>query len=104
MTLGGKGEGFGKFQLRPGRLVDVSKIDMSAEILGTKYDSPIMIAPTSSNRAFHPDAEIAVAKAAKAGNHLLILSTVATTSIEDAIAARGAAMVSTLHHPTPGSC
>src|SRR5205807_6491960 len=34
--------------------------------------------------------EIAVAKAAKAGNHLQILSTVATTSIEDAIAARGA--------------
>src|SRR5258708_12283363 len=33
---------------------------------------------------------MAVAKAAKAGNHLQILSTVATTSIEDAIAARGA--------------
>ena len=49
-----------------------------------------MIAPTGSNRAFHPDAEIAVAKAAKAGNHLQMLSTVATTSIEDAIAARGA--------------
>src|SRR5258708_23845729 len=33
---------------------------------------------------------MAVAKAAKAGNHLQILSTVATTSIEDATAARGA--------------
>jgi 4-hydroxymandelate oxidase len=33
---------------------------------------------------------MAVAKAAKAGNHLQMLSTVATTSIEDAIAARGA--------------
>ena len=90
VTLRANREGFRKFELRPRRLVDVSKIDMSAEILGTKYDSPIMIAPTSSNRAFHPDAEIAVAKAAKAGNHLLILSAVATTSIEDAIAARGA--------------
>jgi len=83
-------EGFRKFELRPRRLVDVSKIDMSAEILGIKYDSPIVIAPAGSNRAFHPDAEIAVARAAKAGNHLQILSTVATTSIEDAIAARGA--------------
>src|SRR6266436_2072412 len=90
MTLRANREGFRKFELRPRRLVDVSKIDMSAEILGTKYDSPIVIAPTSSNRAFHPDAEIAVAKAAKSGNHLQILSTVATTSIEDAIAARGA--------------
>ncbi|MGA2129112.1 MAG: alpha-hydroxy acid oxidase, partial [Xanthobacteraceae bacterium] len=32
----------------------------------------------------------AVARAARAGNHLQLLSTVATTSIEDAIAARGA--------------
>jgi isopentenyl diphosphate isomerase/L-lactate dehydrogenase-like FMN-dependent dehydrogenase len=63
---------------------------MSCDILGTTYDSPIVIAPTGSNRAFHPDGEAAVAKAAKAGNHLQILSTVATTSIEDAAAARGA--------------
>ncbi|TMJ49989.1 MAG: alpha-hydroxy-acid oxidizing protein [Alphaproteobacteria bacterium] len=89
-TLRANREGFRKFALRPRRLVDVSKVDMSAEILGAKYDSPIVIAPTGSNRAFHPDAEVAVAKAAKAGNHLQILSTVATTSIEDAIAARGA--------------
>jgi 4-hydroxymandelate oxidase len=90
VTLRANREGFRKLVLRPRRLVDVSKIDMSTEILGTKYDSPIVIAPTSSNRAFHADAEIAVAKAAKLGNHLQILSTVATTSIENAIAARGA--------------
>ncbi|HEV7877619.1 alpha-hydroxy acid oxidase [Bradyrhizobium sp.] len=76
--------------MRPRRLTDVSKIDTSADILGISYDSPIVIAPTGSNRAFHPDAEVAVAKAARTGNHLQILSTVATTSIEDAIAARGA--------------
>ena len=90
LTLRANREGFQKFELRPRRLVDVSKIDMSVEIFGAKFDSPIVIAPTGSNRAFHPDAEIAVAKAARAGNHLQILSTVATTSIEDAIAARGA--------------
>ena len=89
-TLRANREGFGKFRLRPRRLVDVSTIDMKADILGTTYDSPIVIAPTGSNRAFHPDGEIAVAKAAKTGNHLQILSTVASTSIEDAIAARGA--------------
>lgn len=72
MTLRANREGFRKFELRPRRLVDVSKIDMSAEILGAKYDSPIVIAPTGSNRAFHPDAEVAVAKAAKLGNHLQI--------------------------------
>jgi isopentenyl diphosphate isomerase/L-lactate dehydrogenase-like FMN-dependent dehydrogenase len=90
ITLRANREGFRKFELRPRRLTDVSKIDMSADILGVSYDSPIVIAPAGSNRAFHADAEVAVAKAAKAGNHLQILSSVANTSIEDAIAARGA--------------
>jgi 4-hydroxymandelate oxidase len=90
LTLRANREGFRKFELRPRRLVDVSKVDISTEIFGAKYDSPIVIAPAGSNRAFHPDAEIAVAKAPRLGNHLQILSTVATTSIEDAIAARGA--------------
>jgi isopentenyl diphosphate isomerase/L-lactate dehydrogenase-like FMN-dependent dehydrogenase len=87
ITLRANRAAFGKFALRPRRLVDVSKIDMNADILGTTYASPIVLAPTGSNRAFHADAEIAVAKAA---NHLQVLSTVATTSIEDAIAARDA--------------
>jgi isopentenyl diphosphate isomerase/L-lactate dehydrogenase-like FMN-dependent dehydrogenase len=90
VTLRANREGFLKFQLRPRRLVDVSKIDMRCTILGTAYDSPIFICPTASNRAFHPDGEVAVAKAARSGNHLEMLSTVATTSIEEATAARGA--------------
>lgn len=89
VTLRANREGFKKFVLRPRRLIDVSTIDMSLELFGAKYDSPVVIAPAGSNRAFHPDGEIAVAKAAKLGNHLQILSTVASTSIEDTIAARG---------------
>jgi len=90
VTLRANREGFLKFQLRPRRLVDVSVINMTTELLGAKYDNPIVIAPTGSNRTFHPDGEVAVFKAAKAGNHLQILSSGATASIEDAIAARGA--------------
>jgi isopentenyl diphosphate isomerase/L-lactate dehydrogenase-like FMN-dependent dehydrogenase len=90
VTLRANREGFRKFALRPRRLVDVTKVDMRADILGVIYDSPIVVAPTGSNRAFHPDAEIAVAKAARAGNHLQIASTVASTSVEDITAARGA--------------
>jgi 4-hydroxymandelate oxidase len=90
VTLRANREGFLKFQLRPRRLVDVSTIDMSCSILGSTYDSPIFICPTASNRAFHPDGEVAVARAARVGNHLQMLSTVATTSIEEATSARGA--------------
>jgi 4-hydroxymandelate oxidase len=89
VTLRANRAGFQEFQLLPRRLIDVSKIDMRTEILGTAFDSPIFVCPTASNKAYHPEGEIAVAKAARAGNHLEMLSTVATTSIEDAIAARG---------------
>src|ERR1700704_2779127 len=75
VTLRANREGFRKFELRPRRLVDVSKIDISAEILGTTWDSPIIIAPTGSNRAFHGEGERAVARAARTGNHLQMLST-----------------------------
>src|SRR6266704_3633983 len=83
VTLRANREGFAKFQLRPRRLVDVSKVDMSTEILGVKYDSPIVIAPVGGQQAYHADGEIGVATAAKRGDHLMILSTQASTSIED---------------------
>jgi 4-hydroxymandelate oxidase len=88
-TLRANREGFQKFVLRPRRLVDVSKVDMSLEIFGMKYNSPIFVAPTGGHKGYHADGETGVANAAKAGNHGMILSTQATTSIEDVIAARG---------------
>src|SRR6266705_3214453 len=42
VTLRANREGFLKFQLRPRRLVDVGTIDMTTEILGATYDSPIV--------------------------------------------------------------
>jgi isopentenyl diphosphate isomerase/L-lactate dehydrogenase-like FMN-dependent dehydrogenase len=89
VTLRANREGFLKFQLRPRRLVDVSKVDMSADILGVKYATPIIVAPTGGHKAYHADGEAGVAKAAKSGDHLMILSTQASTSIEDVTAARG---------------
>jgi 4-hydroxymandelate oxidase len=62
---------------------------MSVDILGVKYDSPIIVAPTGGHKGYHSDGEVGVAKAAKGANHLMILSTQATTSIEDVTAARG---------------
>jgi len=88
-TLRANREGFQKFRLRPRRLVDVGTLDTKLELFGETWSSPIVVAPTGSNRAFHEEGELAVSRGAKAGNHLTMLSTVATTSIDDAIAARG---------------
>ena len=42
VTLRANREGFLKFQLRPRRLVDVSKVDMSVELFGRSTTRPIM--------------------------------------------------------------
>ncbi|HEY9226191.1 MAG TPA: alpha-hydroxy acid oxidase [Gemmatimonadaceae bacterium] len=97
-TIRANREGYGKWDLRVRRLVDISKIDTSVTLIGTKWDTPIFICPVGSQRAFHAEGEIAVARAAKAKGHLQILSNVATTSIEDVIAARGAPVWSQLYH------
>jgi len=89
VTLRANREGFLKFQLRPRRLVDVSKVDMSVDILGVKYSSPIMLCPVGGHQAYHLDSESGVALAAKAGDHLMILSTQTSTGVEDVIKARG---------------
>src|SRR5579871_1107775 len=89
VTLRTNREGFLKFQLRPRRLVDVSKIDMGVDILGVKFSSPIMLCPVGGHAMFHGDAESGVARAAKAGDHLMILSTQTSTGPEDVIKARG---------------
>ena len=89
-TIRANREGFTRWDLHPRRLVDVSHIDTSVKMLGTTWETPIVINPIGSQRAFHPEGEIAVARAAKARGHLQVLSTVATSSIEDVIAARGA--------------
>src|SRR6059058_4021230 len=63
VTLRANREGFLKFQLRPRRLVDVSKVNMKTDILGVTYDTPIFIPPIGGQRSFHADGEVGTAKA-----------------------------------------
>jgi 4-hydroxymandelate oxidase len=89
-TLRANREAYSHYQLQTRRMVDVSKIDMSLELFGARFNSPIILCPLGGQKAFHPEGEIAVAKAARARGHLQILSTVTSTGVEDVIAARGA--------------
>jgi isopentenyl diphosphate isomerase/L-lactate dehydrogenase-like FMN-dependent dehydrogenase len=63
---------------------------MSLEIFGQRFDSPIFLSPCGAQGAFHPDAEVAVGRAAGSRNALQILSTVTNKSVEDVTEARGA--------------
>ena len=88
-TLQANDAGFANYSLRVRRLVDISRIDTSVSLFGTTWQSPIFLDPVGSQRAFHPDGEIASAKAARSQKHLQILSTVSSTGVEDVSAARG---------------
>jgi len=87
-TLRANREGFERFDLRARRLVDVSRLDTSVELLGERWDTPIILAPVGSQKAFHPEGELAAARASSALGHHQILSTVTTTSVEDVNAVR----------------
>jgi isopentenyl diphosphate isomerase/L-lactate dehydrogenase-like FMN-dependent dehydrogenase len=88
-TLAANRDGFTRYQLRVRRLMDIRAVDTSITVLGARWNNPVFLCPIASHRAFHPDGELAVARAAKAGQHLVMLATPATTSIEDVNAARG---------------
>ncbi len=88
-TLRANSRGFDRYQLRVRRFVDVSRIDTGIEIFGQKFTSPVMLCPVGSQRAFHPQGELAVARAAQARGQLQIMSTQSSTAIEDVAKARG---------------
>jgi isopentenyl diphosphate isomerase/L-lactate dehydrogenase-like FMN-dependent dehydrogenase len=89
-TLRANQEGFTRYQIRVRRLRDVQKIDTSVRLFGAAWDNPIALAPVGSQKAFHPEGEIAVAKAARAKGHLQILSTMTSSSVEAVNEATGA--------------
>jgi len=88
-TLRANRSAFDHYYVRSQRLVDVSSPDMSVDIFGKRWPTPIVIAPVGSHKAYHPQGELAVARAAREKNHLQLLSTVASTPIEEVAEARG---------------
>ncbi len=88
-TLRANSEDYAKLRIKVSRLVDARKIDTHIKLFGIEYASPIFLSPVSSQGAFHADAEMAVARAAGAKGHHMILSTVGNSAIADVSKAHG---------------
>lgn len=82
LTLKANIAAFKKIGLRPRRLVDVSKTDLRVEVFGQTWESPLFLCPVGAQKAFHPEGEAAVARAAKAKRVTQVLSTVTSVSLE----------------------
>jgi 4-hydroxymandelate oxidase len=83
-------DAYSHIEIRSRRFADVSKLDTSRSIFGSLWKQPIYFSAVSSMRAFHPEAEAAVARAAASRDIQMMASTGSSCSVEEVNAARNA--------------
>jgi lactate 2-monooxygenase len=84
-------QAFEHWQIVPRMLRDVSVRDLSTSVLGTAMPAPVMLAPVGVQSIVHPEAELAVGRAAAAQGVPVILSTAASHTMEQVADAMGEA-------------
>ena len=104
VTLAANSEAWRRILLLPHVLRDVSAVSAGAEVLGIPMTAPILIAPMAVQKLAHPGGESAMAQAAARTGTVMVVSTMATISLEDVAASApdSAAVVSALLPPWPG--
>lgn len=83
VTLADNLGAFRRRRFRPRVLVETSRIDTTSTLLGFPVSAPFGIAPMARQGLFHPDGELAMARAAATAGIALLLSTVSSRSLED---------------------
>ncbi|MBI0446479.1 lactate 2-monooxygenase [Deinococcus sp. DB0503] len=88
-TLRANFAAFERVRLLPRRLSGTRERDLSVELLGETLAAPLLLAPIGVLEAAHPEADLAVARAAAAENVPLIFSSQASVPMEACAAAMG---------------
>ena len=87
-TLRANREAFHRWTFRPRVLVDVGAVSTETTVLGTTLDSPVIVAPVAFQRLYHPDGELATARAAAAEGTVMCVSTMTSythTELADSV-------------------
>jgi lactate 2-monooxygenase len=82
LTMAANLRAFERRQIVPRMLRDVSERNLKTTVLGTAMAAPVLLAPVGVQSIVHPDAELAVGRAAAAHGLPVILSTAASHSLE----------------------
>ncbi|MEV4252065.1 lactate 2-monooxygenase [Spirillospora sp. NPDC049652] len=82
-------DAFDRWRIIPRMLRDVAERDLSVNVLGTPMPAPVVLAPIGVQAILHPDAELATARAAASTGLTTILSTAASSTMEDVAEAGG---------------
>lgn len=78
---------FQRIRLLPQVLRDVTHCDLSTTVLGQRVSLPVLLAPIACQCRFHPEGELACARAAAGAGTIYALSTGSTFSIEEVASA-----------------
>jgi (S)-2-hydroxy-acid oxidase len=89
-TVAHNHDAFSHYEIRSRRFNDVSHIDTTTTVFGHRWSSPMYLSAVSAQRAFHADAELGSARAAKSRSVQMMLSTGTSTPLEAVRDARGA--------------
>ncbi len=82
-------DAFERRQLRPRMLAGNAERDLSVEVLGTRSPSPVFLAPVGVLSIAHADAEVGAARGAAAAGVPYVVSTAASSSLEEVAEAMG---------------
>jgi L-lactate dehydrogenase (cytochrome) len=88
-TMRANREAFRRWRIVPRMLRDVSQRDLGTTVLGTAMPAPLLLAPVGVQSIVHPEAEVAVARAAAATGVPMVLSTASSRSLEEVAEALG---------------
>lgn len=88
-TLRDNRTAFEKYKIVPRQLRDVSVRDTSIELFGQKLPAPVLLAPIGVLAMAHPEADLAVGKAAASSGIPYIFSNQASRSMEEVAMAMG---------------
>ena len=89
VTAGEASAAWDDYRFLPRVMRAVTSAHVGTSLLGGSFGTPFGVAPTTMQRAAHPDGEVAMARAAAGAGAVLVLSSNAGSTVED-IGATGA--------------
>ncbi|MFZ1099458.1 MAG: alpha-hydroxy acid oxidase [Steroidobacteraceae bacterium] len=89
LTVARNHEAFNHYEIRARRFADLRQLDTSRTVFGERWPSPLYLSAVSAMRAFHPQGELAVARAARERGTPLMLSSGTSTPLDAVSSALG---------------
>ena len=99
LTLHRNREAMAHYELRARVLSGVANANLQTEVLGESWDMPLYVSAVGHQRQFHPQGEVATARASREQKVRQMLSTVSSTSLEEVAKEYGSAPWFQLYMP-----